>query len=126
MALANIGNIAPYTITTYGGNNSSNILGGGGGGGYYWSTNTITLNNTIKVNGDRLEFVTTNDQRPKIVTNKHVIDIDLLYETVQLLAERLAILAADEDILAKYPTLRDAYEHYQLLNSLINPTEKDE
>lgn len=106
-----------YTINTF----------STGGSGYLWHSNITPASNTsLKITGDKLEFAPNNDQSPKIVTKKHVIDIDLLYETVQLLAERLAVLSADEDILAKYPTLRDAYEQYQLLNNLINPKKKDE
>ena len=45
---------------------------------------------------------------------------------MQLLADSLAVLATDKDILSKYPTLLDAYEHYQLLNVLINPTKKED
>jgi hypothetical protein len=80
----------------------------------------------ISITSDFLEFKPPDSKNAKIITNNHVIDLDLLYETVQLLAERLAVLAADEDVVAKHPSLRDAYNQYQLLSNLITPNKKDE
>ena len=86
----------------------------------------IKSNNHISITSDFLEFNPPDSKNAKIITNNHVIDLDLLYETVQLLAERLAVLAADEDVVAKHPSLRDAYDQYQLISNLITPNKKDE
>lgn len=61
-----------------------------------------------------------------IKTNKHEINLDKMYEIVQLLSERLMIIAEDPAILEKYPTLKDTYEQYKLLSALmLNDKEKD-
>lgn len=85
----------------------------------------IKSNNHISITSDFLEIKPPNCKNAKIITNNHIIDLDLLYETVQLLAERMAVLAADEDVVAKHPSLRDAYDQYQLLSNLITPNKKE-
>ena len=84
-----------------------------------YNIGNIASNSTLHITGDRIIFSPTDNKNAIIKTNKNEIDLDKLYETVQLLAERLAVLAVDTDVLAKYPTLRDAYDQYQLLNNLI-------
>lgn len=110
------------TISNFTTGTTTFSLGSAALGGYAYVNNPSA---SIKITAEKLEFVPIDNASPKIVTNKHTIDIDLLYETVQLLAQRLAVLAADEDVLAKHPTLRDAYDQYQILNALLktNKTE---
>ena len=102
------------------------------GTGQLWtvspSNSTVTpikASTTTTITCDELNMKPVNGASPKIVTHKHTIDIDLLYETVQLLAERLAVLAVDKEVLEKYPTLKDAYEQYQLLANIIDPNKKE-
>ena len=91
----------------------------------YTVNSNITNNATLTINGDKIEFKPLNGKHAVIVTNKNTIDIDTLYETVQLLAEKLMILVEDEYILEKHPTLRDAYEAYRLCYALVNPNKKE-
>jgi hypothetical protein len=109
----------------------SNTFTGNTTGPIWASTSTYSMYNvgsiinsnnaSLTITGDNIVFAPTNNKNAVIKTNKNEIDLDVLYETVQLLAERLAVLAVDADVLAKHPTLRDAYEQYQLLNVLIKP-----
>ena len=61
-----------------------------------------------------------------IKTNKHEINLDKMYEIVQLLSERLMIIVEDPAILEKYPTLKDTYDQYKVLSALmLTDKEKD-
>lgn len=87
-----------------------------------WTTSnptagTLTMNGAgsraiISINAD-------NGGDAIIKTNKHEINLDKMYEIVQLLSERLMIIAEDPAILEKYPTLKDTYEQYKLLSALM-------
>lgn len=106
-----------HTITT-GGVTMSNYQ-------YPYTVTANTSGSTLSITGDVIEFKPSNGKHALIVTNKNTIDIDALYETVQLLADKLMILIEDEYILAKHPTLRDAYEAYKLCFALVNPNKKE-
>ena len=93
------------------------------GGSLYALQNSASLS----ISSDEIIFKPTENKNAIISTNKNKIDIDWLYETVQLLADRFCVLSADPYVLEKYPTLKDAYEQYQILNALIKPnTEKED
>lgn len=69
----------------------------------------------------------SDDTKANIIkTSNNIIDMDKLYETVNTLAERLAVISADEDLMAKYPTLRDAYNSYQLIETLVKNDQNQE
>jgi hypothetical protein len=123
---SNNNSISNISITSTGSGGGSAWSGGAGG---YITTNATTYNTPVSaaltITGDKILFQPENNKNAVIVTNKNSIDIDWLYETVKLLAERLAVLAVDPEILKKYPTLLDAYEQYQILNAMIQPKKED-
>jgi len=79
-------------------------------GGYYISSNNVINNQnaSIKISGN-LEIDTSN---PYVNTKKHKINIDKLYENIQLLNEMFHIIVPDFDKFEKNPTLLDAYQQY--------------
>jgi polygalacturonase len=103
--------------TTYSGAGLYQVTGTGGSGGYTLATgstngtwasvvNSGTTTPSIQVKGDA-EFegnVTINGQN--------------LAETLQRIQDRLAILVPNPKLLDKYEALRQAYEHYKLLEAL--------
>ena len=47
--------------------------------------------------------------------------VDKICKRMSTIEERLGIIAEpDEDLLGKYPALRDAYDHYKLVEKLVN------
>ncbi len=122
----NTSSITPWTTVTTTGNviASPAVITAAPYTGPY-TVNTSVSNSTLTINGDKIEFKTLNGKNALIVTNKNTIDIDALYETVQILAEKLMILVEDEYILEKHPTLRDAYDAYKLCYALVNPNKKE-
>ena len=83
---------------------------------------------TINGSGSRsiLSINAINGGDAIIKTNKHEINLDKMYEIVQLLSERLMIIVEDPAILEKYPTLKDTYDQYKVLSALmLNDKEKD-
>lgn len=96
-----------------------------------WTSSTTTTHNgslTMSAAGSRsiLSINATDGGDAIIKTNKHEINLDKMYEIVQLLSERLMIIVEDPAILEKYPTLKDTYDQYKVLSALmLNDKEKD-
>ena len=44
---------------------------------------------------------------------------ELLSERIDAIEDRLAILKVDEELQAKYPALKEAYDHYKLIEALV-------
>ena len=102
-----------------------------------WTSSTnivagpVTTAGTLTMNGAGsraiLSINADNGGDAIIKTNKHEINLDKMYEIVQLLSERLMIIVEDPAILEKHPTLKDTYDQYKLLSALmINDKEKDD
>jgi len=93
-----------------------------------WTSSQTAGTLTINGAGSRsiLSINADNGGDAIIKTNKHEINLDKMYEIVQLLSERLMIIVEDPAILEKYPTLKDTYEQYKLLSALmLSDKEKD-
>lgn len=56
---------------------------------------------------------------PKIKTDRNVIDLDEAAETLEIVRERLLILVPAFEKHEKYPALKKAYEHYKLIEKII-------
>lgn len=116
MAYSSIGNIT-LTGSSYPYSSSSVLVTGGTGYGGAYTLNTASTNGTwstmasgaspsLQVQGDA-EFkgnVTINGQN--------------LAETLRGIQDRLAILVPDPKLLDKYEALKQAYDHYKLLEAL--------
>lgn len=80
----------------------------------YWTnaTNTVTFQTPVE-----------ND-----ITLRRPGKPDLkLGEAIDQIMDRLAIITADEEKMKKYPALREAYDHYKLIEAMIanDDTEDD-
>lgn len=107
--------------------NSVHVIGGGGGGGvgstgnYYMSTGTggawtAPNQSTITISGNS----------PKLKTEKNEIDLDELAELTKIMKERLLILIPNFEKHEKYAALKKAYDHYKMIEALIQEEKKDD
>lgn len=53
-----------------------------------------------------------------IKTNKHKINLDEIADVIETVKERLLILAPAFEKHEKYPALKEAYDHYKLIEAL--------
>jgi len=67
-----------------------------------YSPNTVSITGTIVIDSDD----------PTIKTKKHKIDLDELYENIQILNEMFSVIVPNKKKMADNPTLKDAYEEY--------------
>jgi hypothetical protein len=111
------------TINTIGG-------GGGGGSGMYLATgssssyNFNTITPSVAITSKELQ-ITPQDKGDAIIkTNHNEINLDKLYKTVMMIADKMMIIADDPYFTEKYPTLKDAYEQYQTLLNLYKQGEE--
>lgn len=63
--------------------------------------------------------ITISGPNPSIATEKHVIDLNKVAETLEIVRERLLILVPAFEKHEKYPALKKAYEHYKLIEKII-------
>ena len=109
-AIGAIGSSTTYTIS-----------GGGGSGGMYLSSGTSPSNLTwastapTTTLNSQLQIMPTDGGDAIIQTNHNEINLDKLYKTVMMIADKMMIIADDPYFTQKYPTLKDAYEQYQTL-----------
>ena len=110
-AIGAIGSSTTYTISGGGGG------GGNGGTGYLSNTGSlswVTQPTSITLNS-HLQITPTDGGDAIIQTNHNEINLDKLYKTVMMIADKMMIIADDPYFTQKYPTLKDAYEQYQTL-----------
>ena len=110
-AIGAIGSSTTYTISGGGGG------GGNGGTGYLSNTGSlswVTQPTTTTLNS-QLQITPTDGGDAIIQTNHNEINLDKLYKTVMMIADKMMIIADDPYFTQKYPTLKDAYEQYQTL-----------
>jgi hypothetical protein len=106
-----IGSSTTYTISGGGGG------GGNGGTGYLSNTGSlswVTQPTSLTLNS-HLQIMPTDGGDAIIQTNHNEINLDKLYKTVMMIADKMMIIADDPYFTQKYPTLKDAYEQYQTL-----------
>jgi len=97
-----------------------------GGTGYY-STPITTTNTagwtTMAPNTANLKITGNN---PKIQTDKSEIDLDETAELIKILKERLLILIPNFEKHEKYAALKKAYDHYKLIEAMLQEEKKDD
>lgn len=114
---ASAGTIAVNTGTTWvtlGG-------GGGGGGGYTTGSTGPTYAHYVGATGASYSDYTQSD----IVLRRPGKPDLKVGESLDLIMERLGILTPDMAKLEKYAALKKAYDHYKLIESLIQEEHKD-
>ena len=113
-----VGSSTMYTISGGGG-------GGNGGAGYTSASGLTftTINPSVTITGKELQ-ITPQDKGDAIIrTNHNEINLDKLYKTVMMIADKMMIIADDPYFTEKYPTLKDAYEQYHTLLELYKTEE---
>jgi hypothetical protein len=117
-AIAATGSTTTYTINTVGG-------GGGGGSNSILTTSGWSVQQSPTVAILNSLDITPRDNADAIIrTNHNEINLDKLYKTVMMIADKMMIIADDPYFTEKYPTLKDAYEQYQTLLELYKQGEK--
>ena len=122
-----------YTTTgnagwTYAPGSTVNIptgAGGGGGGGSSWyvgnGTSTITVPNTLGAGTYTYSVAPSYSNSIEVDKNADIkIGDQSLKEFMQTVSDRLAILTPDPAKLEKFAALKAAYDHYKMLEALIN------
>jgi hypothetical protein len=122
-AVGATGSSTTYTISGGGGG------GGNGGTGYLSNIGPLTWaptgSSTLTITGKELQ-ITPQDKGDAIIrTNQHEINLDKLYKTIMMIADKMMIIADDPYFTEKYPTLKDAYEQYQTLLELYKQGEEN-
>ena len=91
-------------------------IGTGGGGGSGWvNANSFTgsgLSTTV------LSIMAEGDGDAIIATKKNKINLDEMANVVDTLKERLLILTPNFEKMEQYPALKEAYDHYKLIEAL--------
>jgi hypothetical protein len=91
---------------------TSNIAGGGSG---WANANSFTgsgLSTTV------LSIMAEGDGDAIIKTKKNKINLDEMANVVETLKERLLILTPNFEKMEQYPALKEAYDHYKLIEAL--------
>lgn len=107
-------------------NNGTNwvTLGGGGGGGT--GSNTYFTGSTGPTYSYGATGASYQDYSQSDIVLRRPGKPDLkVGESLDLIMERLSILTPDMAKLEKYAALKKAYEHYKLIESLIQEEHKD-
>lgn len=95
---------------------------GGGGVGTYLSSGTtstpmwsnITQNANVRITGNN----------PTITTDKNSINLDEVADLVKILKERLLVIIPDFEKHEKYAALKKAYDHYKLIEAMVQEEKK--
>jgi hypothetical protein len=77
-------------------------------------TSTTTQNANIKVTGNN----------PTIHTDKNSINLDEVADLVKILKERLLVIIPDFEKHEKYAALKKAYDHYKLIEAMVQEEKK--
>jgi len=120
-AVGAIGSSTTYTISGGGGNGGTGYLTNSGS--MSWGT---TGSPSVSITGKELQ-ITPQDKGDAIIrTNHNEINLDKLYKTVMMIADKMMIIADDPYFTEKYPTLKDAYEQYHTLLELYKQGEESD
>ena len=93
------------------GSSGSYLTSGTGISGTQWSNN---INANIKITGNN----------PTLSTEKNDINLDELADLIKILKERLLIIVPDFEKHEKYSALKKAYDHYKLIEAMIQEEKK--
>jgi len=118
-AVGAIGSSTTYTISGGGGNGGTGYLTNGGS--MRWAP---TGSPSVSITGKELQITPVDKGDAIIRTNHNEINLDKLYKTVMMIADKMMIIADDPYFTEKYPTLKDAYNQYQTLLELYKQSEE--
>ena len=101
-----------------GGSGAYLVTGGSGAGG--WGTTSLNAHSTSTT---VLSIMAEGDGDAIIKTKKNEINLDEMATLMETLKERLLILTPNFEKHEKYPALKEAYEHYKLIEALCKEEE---
>ena len=118
-AIGATGSTTTYTINTVG--------GGGSGSGSVLTTSgwNVQPSPSLTITGKEVQITPPDNTDAIIRTNHNEINLDKLYKTVMMIADKMMIIADDPYFTEKYPTLKDAYEQYHTLLELYKQGEEN-
>ena len=122
---SNIGTIPVHTLPI--GNITLNgIAGGGGSSGMYlttggWNSPNVYASNNMSTTV--LSIMAAGGGDALIKTHKNEINLDEMATVVSTLKERLLVLVPNFEKHEKYPALKEAYDHYKLIEALCKEEE---
>jgi hypothetical protein len=94
---------------------------GGGGSGTYLSSGTIGSMWTTTMQNANVRITGNN---PTITTDKNSINLDEVADLVKILKERLLVIIPDFEKHEKYAALKKAYDHYKLIEAMVQEETK--
>jgi hypothetical protein len=119
-------NIANTVTINTGGTGGFVVGGGGGGGAGMYLTNNATgagWANNISMSTTVLSIMAEGDGDAMIKTKKNTINLDEMARMMDTLKERMLILTPAFEKHEQYPALKEAYDHYKLIEALCREEE---
>ena len=86
-----------------------------------WSSPNVYASNSMSTTV--LSIMAEGNGDAMIKTKKHNINLDEMAEVIETVKERLLILTPAFEKHEKYPALKEAYEHYKLIEALCREEE---
>jgi hypothetical protein len=112
-----------YTTTTAPNTSTITIPAqGGGGSGTYLSSGTTS--NPMWTNTTQNANIKVTGNNPTIHTDKNSINLDEVADLVKILKERLLVIIPDFEKHEKYAALKKAYDHYKLIEAMVQEEKK--
>jgi hypothetical protein len=124
LQISNTGTVPVHTLST--GNITIGSAGGSGNSGMYmttggWSSPNVYASNSMST--AVLNIMAEGNGDAMIKTKKHTINLDEMAEVIETVKERLLILSPAFEKHEQYPALKEAYEHYKLIEALCREEE---
>ena len=94
-----------------------------GGAGTYYTSGTGT-SGPMWTNTTQNANVRITGNNPTITTDKNSINLDEVADLVKILKERLLVIIPDFEKHEKYAALKKAYDHYKLIEAMVQEEKK--
>ena len=120
-------NVAPYGISYTVGAQGATGPGGGGGGGVYTGVTGSSAGNVIFNPGvvgsssyyaTGSIYTTTPAYEADLVLRRNGKDIRV-GDAIEMIMNRLCIITPALELIEKYPALKEAYENYKLIETMV-------
>lgn len=98
----------------------------GGLSGYVHTSGSKPGDLTVHPHGKTILTIQAENGGDAIIkTNKNTVNLDEVAAMMETLKERLLIITPDFEKHEKYPALKEAYEHYKLIEAMCKEKEDD-
>ena len=91
-----------------------------------WGTlsSTSSYASNVTMSTSILSIMAEGDGDAMIKTKKHDINLDEMADTIEILKQRLLVLTPNFKLHEHYPALKEAYEHYKVLEAMLAADDK--